>query len=37
VPLDFLHIGWQVVNRQAPLHDGRANAAQPKVLQLPGG
>ena len=37
VPLDILHIGLQVVNRQAPLHDGRANAAQPKVLQLPGG
>jgi hypothetical protein len=24
-------------DRQAPLHDVRANAAQPKVLQLPGG
>jgi hypothetical protein len=37
VPLDVLHIGWEVVNRQAPLQDGRSNAAQPQVLQLPGG
>ena len=37
VPLDLLDIGRQIVDLQAPLHDGRANAAQPKVLQLPGG
>jgi hypothetical protein len=37
VPLNVLHIGRQLVNRQASLDDGRAYAAQPQVLQLPDG